>query len=377
MITDSQKWFLLASLLTMSGLLYILSPVLTPFLIAALLAYLGDPLVDRLETRKCSRVIGVVVVFIVLTLFLALFLLILIPLLEVQISALIHNIPSYLEWVQVMLIPWLHDELGVNPQQLNVDVLRETLSENWRQAGGLAAILVKTASDSGLLIVAWIGNLLLIPVVAFYLLRDWDVFMGRISEFLPRSIAPVVMDLAKESDAVLASFLRGQVSVMAALGTIYSVGLWMVGLELALLVGMLAGMVSFVPYLGFIVGFGAATIAAVMQYHDLLHLVPILIVFGVGQTMEGMLLTPWLVGDRIGLHPVAVIFSVLVGGQLFGFIGVLIALPVAAIIAVLLRFAHRQYKGSQLYSTGQNLSESDRAALDLSGADLSTPNISP
>jgi len=367
MITDSQKWFLLASLLTMSGLLYILSPVLTPFLIAALLAYLGDPLVDRLETRKCSRVIGVVVVFIVLTLFLALFLLILIPLLEVQVSALIHNIPSYLEWVQVMLIPWLHDELGVNPQQLNVDVLRETLSENWRQAGGLAAILVKTASDSGLLIVAWIGNLLLIPVVAFYLLRDWDVFMGRISEFLPRSIAPVVMDLAKESDAVLASFLRGQVSVMAALGTIYSVGLWMVGLELALLVGMLAGMVSFVPYLGFIVGFGAATIAAVMQYHDLLHLVPILIVFGVGQTMEGMLLTPWLVGDRIGLHPVAVIFSVLVGGQLFGFIGVLIALPVAAIIAVLLRFAHRQYKGSQLYSTGQNLTDTD----------LSTPNISP
>lgn len=349
MISDSQKWFFLASLLVLSGLLYVLSPVLTPFLTAAFLAYLGDPIVDRLEQRKLSRTLGVAVVFVVLALVLTLFLFLLVPLLEQQVASLIQKIPGYIDWMHITLVPWLNDKMGVSPKQLNADLLKDTLTKHWQQAGGLAAIILRTASDSGMVIVAWIGNIVLIPVVAFYLLRDWDLLVARISAFLPRSISPVVTGLAKESDAVLASFLRGQLLVMAALGTIYSTGLWIAGLELALLVGMLAGMVSFVPYLGFIVGFGAATIASAMQFHDFTHLLPILLVFGVGQALEGMVLTPKLVGDRIGLHPVAVIFSVLVGGQLFGFIGVLMALPVAAVIAVLLRFIHCQYKASPLY----------------------------
>ena len=349
MISDSQKWFFLASSLVVCGLLYLLSPVLTPFLTAAFLAYLGDPIVDRLEQRKLSRTLGVAVVFVVLALVLTLFLFLLVPLLEQQVASLIQKMPGYIDWIQITLVPWLNDKMGVSPKQLNASLLQETLSKHWQQAGGLAEIILRTASDSGMAIVAWIGNMVLIPVVAFYLLRDWDLLVARISGFLPRSISPVVTALAKESDTVLASFLRGQLLVMAALGTIYSTGLWIAGLELALLVGMLAGLVSFVPYLGFIVGFGAATIASAMQFRDITHLLPILLVFGVGQALEGMVLTPKLVGDRIGLHPVAVIFSVLAGGQLFGFIGVLIALPVAAVIAVLLRFVHCQYKASPLY----------------------------
>jgi predicted PurR-regulated permease PerM len=173
--------------------------------------------------------------------------------------------------------------------------------------------------------------------------------MSRVRELLPRRSEAVIVKLAQQSDEVLGAFLRGQLLVMLALAFIYSAGLMMMGLDLALLIGMLAGLVSFVPYLGFIVGILAACVAALFQFQELLPLLYVAIVFGVGQMLEGMVLTPLLVGDRIGLHPVAVIFSVLAGGQLFGFVGVLLALPVAAVIAVLLRYLHTQYKSSALY----------------------------
>ena len=168
---------------------------------------------------------------------------------------------------------------------------------------------------------------------------------------MPRPYERLVIKLAKQCDEVLAEFLRGQLLVMLALAVLYSVGLWIVGLEFFLLIGMLAGLVSFVPYLGFIVGIGVAGIAGFMQFHDIIHLVYILIVFGVGQIIEGMVLSPLLVGDRIGLHPVAVIFAVMAGGQLFGIVGVLVALPVAAVIVVLLRHVHERYLESNLYTT--------------------------
>jgi predicted PurR-regulated permease PerM len=174
-----------------------------------------------------------------------------------------------------------------------------------------------------------------------------------VHELIPRRYEATVARLATASDEVLGAFLRGQLTVMLALGTIYSVGLWLVGLELALLIGMLAGLVSFVPYLGFIVGILAAGLAALMQFGDLLPLLYVVIVFMVGQAVEGMLLTPLLVGEKIGLHPVAVIFAVLAGGQLFGFFGILLALPVASVVMVLLRYTHERYVGSSLYSEEQ------------------------
>jgi predicted PurR-regulated permease PerM len=187
-------------------------------------------------------------------------------------------------------------------------------------------------------------------VITFYLLRDWDDLMVKIHNLFPRRFANTVGKLATEADNVLSAFMRGQFYVMLAMSMIYTIGLWMIDLELALLIGALAGLISFVPYMGVITGISLAGIAALLQFQNVMHLVPVLIVFGVGHSLEGMLLTPWLVGNKIGLHPVVVIFSVLAGGQLFGFLGVLLALPVASVIMVLIRHIHDLYTDSHFYS---------------------------
>jgi predicted PurR-regulated permease PerM len=343
------RWFWLLLVLASGVLIYLLAPVLTPFMVAAILAYMGDPLVDRLENYKLPRTLAVVIVFIVLTLFAVIALLVLIPLLEHQFATLGNKIPGYVEVIQKRFVPWLnsHFDFGL---QLDIDTIKSSLQAHWKEAGSAAKTLVAYATRSGAILAGWLANLVLIPVVTFYLLRDWDILVARIREMLPRKSEPVITQLARASDEVLGAFLRGQLLVMLALSVIYTLGLWVAGLDLALLIGMLAGMVSFVPYLGFIVGIVVAGIAALLQFHDVIHLVYVLIAFGIGQALEGMLLTPMLVGDRIGLHPVAVIFAVLAGGQLFGFLGVLLALPSAAVIAVILRYIHERYKDSALYS---------------------------
>jgi len=205
-------------------------------------------------------------------------------------------------------------------------------------------------SRSGVGVVLWMTNLVLIPVVAFYLLRDWHRLVGTIDRMLPRSIEPTIAHLAHESDKVLGAFVRGQLLVMLALGIFYGAGLSLVGLSVGLLIGIVAGLLSFVPYLGFIVGFGAAIIAVLVQYGDWSHVLMICGVFAVGQLLEGYVLVPRLVGGKIGLHPVAVIFAVLAGGYLFGFLGVLLALPAASVIVVLLRYLLERYRLSELYT---------------------------
>lgn len=351
MINDSQKWMILISSSLFLFLIYLLAPVLTPFIIAAFLAYLGDPLVDRLETYKLSRTLSVSIVFSIIFLVLILVLILLMPMLESQLSYLFKNLPSHLTWLQQELIPSLAARFNLSPETFNLDAVRHSISQQWGAGGNNVLKIFQSISNSGVAIMVWLANLVLVPVVTFYLLRDWDLLIARIHELLPRNKEPVIKKLALESDIVLAAFLRGQFMVMIVLGIIYSVGLKIVGLELALLIGMLAGLVSFVPYLGFIVGIAVAGVAMLLQTQDILQLWPIFVVFGIGQALEGMLLTPLLVGDKIGLHPVAVIFAVLAGGQLFGFVGVLLALPVAAIIAVLLRHAHQQYLNSSLYES--------------------------
>jgi predicted PurR-regulated permease PerM len=349
-MSDSQKWFLLAALSFSGLLLYLLAPVLTPFLAAAVLAYIGDPLVDRLEARKLSRTLSVVTVFVILSVCVLILLLILVPMLERQISLLITKLPQYLRWLQETGIPQLSVHLGFDGPLLDLAALQESLRGQWQQAGGAVKGVVGVVSRSGLTLLAVVANLVLIPVVTFYTLRDWDILVERVHELIPRRYEAVVARLARSSDEVLGAFLRGQLTVMLALGIIYSVGLGFVGLELALLIGMLAGVVSFVPYLGFIVGIIVAGIAALMQFQELTPLLYVAIVFGVGQMIEGMVLTPMLVGEKIGLHPVAVIFAVLAGGQLFGFFGILLALPVAAVVMVVLRYTHERYVGSRLYT---------------------------
>ncbi len=349
-MTDlSRRCFILASIILLGYLIYLLKPVLTPFAIAALLAYLFDPLADRLEAWGLSRTLAVVIVFTFIVIIMAAVLLILVPLLESQISRLIHNLPAYFEWLSSRLSPWLKKTFGIEVDLFDTQALTELLKQHWDKAGGLAAAILRTVSQSSAVIVHWLTNLFLIPVITFYLLRDWDILTARVGELVPRTIYPTVSRLVKEANEVLSAFLRGQLTVMLVLGLIYAIGLKLAGIDLAFLIGMTAGILSFVPYLGTITGLLMALFAAATQYGDPQHFIYVLIVFGIGQLLEGMVLTPWLVGDRIGLHPVAVIFAVLAGGQLFGFVGVLLGLPLAAVIMVLVRHAHERYLQSSLY----------------------------
>ncbi len=349
-LTDSQKWLALALLLVTGWLLYLLAPVLTPFLLSALLAYLGDPLVDRLQARGMGRVFGVVSVFSAMLIAAVLLLLVVVPALEHQFVNLVDRVPQALDWLQNQVAPRVSSMLGVEVAELDIPAIRQTLLEHWRQVGSLAGQLVGQLGRSSQLVLGWVTYLLLIPVVTFYLLRDWDYLVLAIRDLLPKRIEPTVSRLAAEIDAVLAEFLRGQLTLMLALAAIYTSGLWLVGLDLAFFIGLLAGFVSFVPYLGVIVGVIVAGFAAFLEFRDIGHLLGVAGVFGIGQVLEGMVLSPMLVGERIGLHPVAVIFAVMAGGQLFGFMGVLLALPVAAAIVVLLRHSRDQYFKSDIYA---------------------------
>ncbi|MCK5386280.1 MAG: AI-2E family transporter [Gammaproteobacteria bacterium] len=345
---ESGKGIWLAVFVIVSILIYLLAPILMPFLSAAVLAYIADPLTDKLE-KKMSRTLAVSVVFFTLSLVAVLFLLIVLPLLEKQIVVLAEKLPLYIDRAQNYLLPLLKEQFGLDIATFDLNMLKQSLSDYWKTAGGIAANVLSSISHSGLILAGWIANFLLMLVVTFYLLRDWDSLVTKIHALIPRKNEKTIVVLVKESDEVLGAFFRGQMLVMFALSIVYTIGLMFVGLDTALLIGGLSGMVSFVPYLGFIVGIVVASVAALMQFQEITPLFYIAIVFFTGQMLEGMLLTPWLVGDKIGLHPVAVIFAVLAGGQLFGFVGILLALPVAAVIAVVLRHMLDSYTKSELY----------------------------
>lgn len=328
-------------------LINLLEPVLLPFLLGATMAYFGDPVVDKLETKKLSRTISVCIVFTVFSLIAAILMLIFIPLLAAQIEALVSNLPSYLSKLQASVLPWLNETFGIKQQALTKAEIGRLVTANWDDFQKLFASAIQSLSRSGGTILSFFAGIALVPIVTFYLLRDWDILVEKIRELLPVKIEPSISKWAKESDEVLGSFMRGQLLVMICLSFIYSIGLYAVGLEYGLLIGVIAGMVSFVPYLGSAVGITLATAMMWLQTGEVLDLALVSVVFVVGQMAEGMLLTPLLVGDRIGLHPVAVIFAVLAGGQLFGFLGILLALPVSAVLAVALRHWRDDYMKQQ------------------------------
>jgi predicted PurR-regulated permease PerM len=343
------QWGLVA--LAAGWLLWLLSPVLTPFVFAAMLGWLGDPLVDRMQARGMPRNGAVVVVFAAMSAVALLALLLLLPLLQQQLATLFASLPHYREWLVGTALPWIEAKTGLElVGWLDPARLFALVRSHWEQAGGAAATLLGYLSRSGFALLGWIANLVLLPVLTFFFLRDWDVFVERAAALVPRDHAAVAARLARESSDVLGGFLRGQLLVMLALGVLYAGGLLAVGLDLGILVGVLAGLLTFVPYLGPTTVVVLGGVAALAQFGDWQHLVGVGVVFAVGQVIESYWLTPKLVGDRIGLHPVAVIFSVLAGGTLFGFLGMLLALPVAAVANVLLRYAHERYLHSRLYA---------------------------
>ncbi len=332
-------------------LVFALQPILMPFLVAALFAYLTDPVVDKLETKKLSRTTGVVIVFVGLTLMMIILALLILPLFGKQLFSFMERLPEYIAWIQSNLFPYIQSTFGIQIESMPADKIKNLFTENWQQTSDLLSYMLKSLTASSLTFFALVANILLIPVVTFYLLRDWDYLVEWIRNSIPRPWEKQVVSLTMACDEVLSAFIRGQLLVMMALGTIYSIGLSIVGLDLALFLGTLAGLASVVPYLGAVVGIGSASIAAYMQFHEFMPVVYVLVIFGVGQALEGMVLTPLLVGDKIGLHPVAVIFAIMAGGQLAGFTGILLALPIAAVLMVLLRYLHDEYKDSDLYDT--------------------------
>ena len=348
---DVRRWMWLGAVFLLVVLLYLLHGILSPFLVGILLAYLADPLVDRLERAGLSRTAGVVVVFTLFSLIMLTMLLVLIPMLAKQLVRLYELTPQMLDWLEHAALPWVQAKLGLADGFWKFDKVKAAIGAHMGQTTDIVGAVLAQATASGLALLGWLANLVLIPVVGFYLLRDWDLMMAKLRRLLPRQREEQVVSLALECHEVLGAFVRGQLLVMLALGVIYAAGLMLVGLELGLLIGIMAGLAAIVPYMGFIIGIGAALIAGMFQFGgDLYPMLGIVAVFMVGQALEGMVLTPLLVGDRIGLHPVAVIFAILAGGELFGFTGVLLALPVAAVIMVLLRHMHDLYKESDMYA---------------------------
>lgn len=349
----------LVAVLSVFGIIYLLGPILTPFLIAAILAYIANPLVGKIEaiqfnskrakfSFKLSRTIATLLVLLFLFAVLIIIMLIMIPLLQHEFMQLSQKIPVYLNSAKTNLEPWLQKNFGVSAE-IDPAQIQAILTENWKTTGNFAKNIALSVSSHGMTVIGWLGNLILIPLVLFYLLVDWNILLQKTSALLPRSLLGKTQEIAADIDAVLAEFLRGQLTVMLLMSVFYAVGLWLVGLEFALPIGILSGLLGFIPYLGFGLGLTLAVISGVLQFGSLHDLIPLLIVFGMGQLVESMALTPWLVGDRIGLHPLVVIFALMAGGQLFGFAGVLLALPVSAAIAVGFRHAKQKYLSSHFY----------------------------
>jgi predicted PurR-regulated permease PerM len=361
----SRRWQLLAITFVIIFVIWLLAPVLMPFALAAMLAYLGDPLADRLQRLGMGRTWAVSIVFTVIAIVFIGVVLLLIPLIQHQVENLSENLPHYVDWVRSTALPWIQVRLHLDPNTFDTDRVLATIREHIGSVGSIAAKTVAKVTQSGMGIITWMTNAVLIPVVAFYLLRDWDTMIAHIQRLLPRSIEPTVVRLARESDQVLGAFVRGQLLVMLALGVFYGLGLTLVGISIGPLIGMIAGLLSFVPYLGFMIGFVAAMVAALVQYGDWLHVILVVVVFTVGQLLEGYVLVPRLVGGKIGLHPVAVIFAVLAGGHLFGFLGVLLALPAASVVVVLMRYVFARYRESSLYMEPAATPDVTRVDVDV------------
>lgn len=325
-------------------LLWLLGNVLLPFIVGGAIAYFLDPLADRLERLGMSRVAATTVISLVALLLVVLLVLAVIPTLVNQLTALVNAAPDIAKRLQGFLLerfPELAD---------STSTIRQTLAEIGAAIQARGGELVQGVVSSALGVISVVVFIVVVPVVAFYLLLDWDEMVDRIDSMLPLDHAPTIRRLAREIDAVLAGFVRGQVSVCVALGTFYAVALMAAGLQFGLVVGAIAGAITFIPYVGSLVGGVLAVGLALFQFWgDWLQIGIIAAIFAAGQFVEGNILTPRLVGKSVGLHPVWLLFALSAFGTVFGFVGMLIAVPVAASIGVLTRFGIEQYRASLLY----------------------------
>jgi predicted PurR-regulated permease PerM len=342
-------WLLLMALLILIG------PVLTPFIVGAILAYALNPWVERMCSWKLGkfripRVIAVILVMLLLLTAVVALILVVVPVVQKQIPLLQDQVPNFLIRMNETLGPWL--------QQLDIQVkldpanIKRMLSEQYAASSNwLWKSVLESAKVGGTVVLGWLVTLILIPVVLFYLLLDWRKLMRVLLNAIPRRWAKKTFNMASEVDQLLAQYLRGQFLVMLILAVYYSVTLAIAGFDVALPIGILTGLLIFIPYVGFGIGLLLALIAGLLQFSGLEGLIPVAIIYGGGQILEGFFLTPKLVGERIGLHPLMVIFALLAFGQLFGFVGVLLALPSSAILSVGFTHLRMHYIKSTFYTS--------------------------
>jgi len=335
--------------------IWLLQPVLAPFLAAFIVAYLLNPLVEKLMNfGQLPRWLSILLVFLVMGSALLAATWVLVPMLWEQMIFAKEHIPDAISWLNGSVRPWLRQNLNVrlthiDPAQVT-DWLVTYLQTSYN--AGSTQEMLTTLARSSLNIINLAGLIVLVPIVSFYFLLDWRNMLGRLRLLLPRPVEPTVMAMVSECNSVLGAFVKGQLLVMLLLGAVYAIGLQLVGIRVGLIIGLVAGLASIIPYLGFAVGLTAAVIASFFQFGmNWMQIGMVGVVFFIGQMIEGYVLQPFLLGDKIGLSPVAVIFAIMAGAQLFGFVGMLLALPVAAVLVVLLRHAHQSYQGSRFYLT--------------------------
>ena len=344
-------WIAGAALTIFVGLRY-LGPVLTPFLIGAILAYLGTPIVTWAAGKGIARGLTTTLVVLLFGLILIALFLVLIPLVQAEVTLAAQRLPELAAQATGRITPWLQQQFGIT-LALDFESIKALVAENMDEARGLSLQVLAGVKSGGLILVAVLVNLVLIPVVMFYLLRDWDMIGERVYALVPRTWLAKVRTIGADIDGVLAEFLRGQLLVMLVLAAYYAVALSLAGLDRAVAIGVLTGLLVFIPYVGFGLGLILGVIAALLQWTGWGGFVAVLAVYAVGQLLEGYVLIPYLVGDRIGLHPLAVIFALLAFGQLFGFAGVLLALPASAALLVGLRHLRAAYLESPVYRGSQ------------------------
>jgi predicted PurR-regulated permease PerM len=340
----SPSWHLVAVIasVVLAGLLIqSLAPVLTPFMFGAILSYVGAPAVAWLAKKRVPRAAGAVAVIIALVGFVAGMVLVVAPLISSEVARIAAKMPELLTRAQTEWLPWVNKTFGL-ALAFDLSQLKELATENAGAIGDITSKLAGSAKLGGQVLITLLVNVTLIPVVMFYLLRDWPELVDGVDSLIPRAMQATVRELAREIDAVLSEFLRGQGMVMIALATYYCIALKIVGLEFALPVGLVTGLLVFIPYIGFGLGCMLGMLAALTQFSTPGPIIAVAAVFGVGQILEGFVLVPYLVGDRIGLHPLAVIFALMAFGQLFGFVGVLLALPLSAALLVAVRMLRRR-----------------------------------
>lgn len=327
----------------------VLRDILLPFVVGAAIAYMLDPLADRLEGLGLSRLSATVLIISVFGFLVVLGIVVLLPLLIEQLVDLAAKLPGYFQSIRDLAMGYLERWLGND--WLNAKLgFDGGFKEIANKAASWVGSIASTVLSGGLAVVNFIALLVITPVVTFYLLLDWDRMMGNISSWLPRDHAGTIRQIGADINDVISGFVRGQVTVLVILGIFYVLGLTLIGLNYGLLIGLGAGLISFIPYLGPVVGFVVGGAVAVVQFWPDWHwVVAVLSVFLIGQFIEGNFLSPMIVGDRVKLHPVWLIFALFVFGYLFGFVGLLLAVPLAAAIGVLVRFALQVYLRSPFY----------------------------